>query len=100
VQEEIFGPVLVAVPFDTEEEAIALANNNEYALAGSVWTQDISRAVRCIRALEAGTVWVNTHDILDSAMPFGGFKNSGFGKDLGPEQLDYFLRTKTAWIAL
>jgi len=100
VQEEIFGPVLVAVPFDTEEEAIALANNNEYALAGSVWTQDISRAVRCIRALEAGTVWVNTHDILDSAMPFGGFKNSGFGKDLGLEQLDYFLRTKTAWIAL
>jgi len=100
VQEEIFGPVLVAIPFDTEEEAIAMANDNEYALAGSVWTRDVSRAVRCIRALDAGTVWVNAHDLLDSAMPFGGFKNSGFGKDLGPEQLDYFLRTKTAWIAL
>ncbi len=100
VQEEIFGPVLVAIPFDTEEEAIAMANDNEYALAASVWTKDVSRALRCVRLLEAGTVWVNAHDLLDSALPFGGFKNSGFGKDLGPEQLDHFLRTKTAWVAL
>ncbi len=100
VQEEIFGPVLVAIPFDSEEEVVAMANDNEYALAASVWTHDLPRAIRCIRALDAGTVWINTHDVLDSAMPFGGFKNSGFGKDLGPEQLEHFLRTKSAWIAL
>ena len=98
MQEEIFGPVLVVMPFDDEEEALRLANDNIYGLAASVWTQDISRALRCVKALEAGTVWVNAHDLVDSAMPFGGFKQSGFGKDMGPEQLDHFLRTKVAWI--
>ena len=100
MQEEIFGPVLVAMPFDTEEEAIALANDNIYGLAASVWTRDISRAMRCVNAIEAGTVWVNAHDLVDSAIPFGGFKQSGFGKDLGPEQLDHFLKTKAVWIQL
>lgn len=100
VQEEIFGPVLVAIPFDSEEEVIAMANDSPYALAASVWTRDLARSIRCIRALEAGTVWVNTHDVLDSAIPFGGFKQSGYGKDLGVEQLDHFLRTKSAWISL
>jgi len=100
VQEEIFGPVLVAIPFDTEEEALAMANDNEYGLAASVWTRDLSRALRCVRALDAGSVWVNAHELGDSSIPFGGFKNSGFGKDLGPEQLDHFLKTKAAWIAL
>ncbi len=100
VQEEIFGPVLVAIPFDTEDEAIAMANDNEYGLAASVWTRDLSRAIRCVKALDAGTVWVNAHDLGDSSIPFGGFKNSGFGKDLGPEQLEHYLRTKAAWFAL
>lgn len=100
VQEEIFGPVLVAIPFDTEEEAIALANDNEYGLAASVWTKDVSRAMRCMQALDAGSVWVNAHDLGDSAIPFGGFKNSGFGKDMGPEQLEHFLKTKACWIAI
>lgn len=100
VQEEIFGPVLVVIPFETEEQAIHLANDNEYGLAASVFTKDISRALRLTRRLEAGTVWVNTHDVIDTNLPFGGFKNSGIGKDLGPEQLDHFLETKTVWIEL
>ena len=98
MQEEIFGPVLVVMPFDTEEEALQLANDNIYGLAASVWTRDISRALRCVKALEAGSVWVNAHDLVDSAIPFGGFKQSGYGKDMGPEQLHHFLRTKVAWI--
>lgn len=98
--EEIFGPVLVVIPFDTEEEALALANDNIYALTASVFTQDISRAHRFVRKLEAGTVWFNTHDMIDSNTPFGGFKQSGIGKDMGPEQLENFLETKAVWIAL
>lgn len=98
MQEEIFGPVLTVMPFDDEDEAIRLANDNIYGLAASVWTRDISRALRCVQAIEAGTVWVNAHDLVDSAIPFGGFKQSGFGKDMGPEQLEHFLRTKAVWI--
>ena len=100
VQEEIFGPVLVALPFDTEEQALAMANDNEYGLAASVWTADVSRAMRFLRRLDAGTVWVNTHDVIDSVMPFGGFKNSGHGKDMGREQFEQYLKTKTAWIGV
>ena len=98
IQEEIFGPVVVLMPFEDEAQAIKLANDNIYGLAASVWTRDISRAMRCVRVIEAGTVWVNAHDLVDSAIPFGGFKQSGFGKDMGPEQLDHFLRTKAVWI--
>ena len=97
VQEEIFGPVLVVLKFDSDEEALRMANDNIYGLAASVWTQDISRALRYSTQLEAGTVWINNHDIVDSNMPCGGFKQSGFGKDMGPEQLNYFTRTKAIW---
>ena len=98
VQEEIFGPVLVVLPFDDEEEAISLANDNPFGLAASVWTADIHRAMRVMRQLQAGTVWINAHDLVDSAIPCGGIKASGFGKDMGPEQLDYFLKSKAVWL--
>lgn len=100
VQEEIFGPVLVAQSFETEQEGMDLVNDNEFGLAGSIWTKDLSRALRLVPDLEAGTVWVNTHDILDVCIPFGGVKNSGIGKDQGKEQLDYFLETKAVWIKI
>lgn len=100
VQEEIFGPVLAAIPFDTEAEALRLANDNIYGLSASVFTKDISRALRLVPRLEAGTVWVNTHDMIDANTPFGGVKQSGIGKDMGPEQLEYFLETKAVWIEL
>lgn len=99
VQEEIFGPTLTVIPFQTEDEAVQLANDSIYALTASVFTRDLSRSHRMIRKLQAGTVWVNTHDMIDSNCPFGGFKLSGIGKDMGPEQLDHFLETKAVWMA-
>jgi len=97
VREEIFGPVLCVQPFDTEQEAVELANDNEFGLAGSVFTENGSVANRVARQIKAGTVWINTHDLVDPSLPFGGFKNSGLGKDLGPEQLEHYLETKTIW---
>ena len=99
-REEIFGPVLVIQPFDTEEQAMELANDSEFGLAASVFTQDISRALRCVKKLHAGGVSVNTHDGGDYSLPFGGFKQSGIGKDMGPEQLAYFLETKTVFVQM
>jgi len=98
VQEEVFGPVLVVLPFDDEDEVISLANDNQYGLAASIWTQNIDRALRVMPKIHAGTVWINAHDIVDSALPIGGFKASGFGKDMGAEQFEHYLRVKTVWI--
>lgn len=100
VREEVFGPVLTVQPFDTEEEAIALANGTEYGLAGGVQTSDISRAHRVAARLEAGIVWVNGWAILDSSMPFGGVKSSGWGRENGPEALASYTRTKSVLIGL
>ncbi len=100
VKEEIFGPVLCVLPFDTEEEAIALANDTEYGLAGSVWTQNIQRAHRVSDKLRAGTVWVNSYRAVSPSVPFGGFGASGLGRENGMESILDFMETKAVWIEL
>lgn len=100
VQEEIFGPVLVTIPFDTTEEAVRLANDSSFGLAAAIYSNDLGLVHTLIPQLHAGSVYVNAHSTIDPSMPFGGFKESGFGKDLGPEQLDYLMETKAVWITL
>lgn len=100
VQEEIFGPVLIITPFDTEEEAVALANSTDYGLASAIWTRDVSRAHRVAGQIDAGTVWVNTYHVYDAAMPLGGFKQSGIGREKGEEVLNLYTETKTVCIEL
>lgn len=100
VQGEIFGPVLTVQPFDTEEEALAMANDVPYALAASVWTRDHARAMRLSRDLDFGCVWINTHIPFVSDMPHGGFKHSGYGKDLSQYGFDDYTRIKHVMSAL
>ena len=90
-QEEIFGPVMALFPFDTEAEAYALANDVEFGLAAGVWTKDLDRAHRATRALHTGTVWVNSFQLADAGVPYGGVKQSGYGRVLGEEGLNDFL---------
>ena len=97
-RDEIFGPVLSIIPFDTEAEAVAMANDSIYGLAASVWTDNLSRAHRVADALFAGTVSVNTVDALSAQTPFGGMKQSGFGRDLSLHSLDKYTALKTTWI--
>jgi phenylacetaldehyde dehydrogenase len=99
-REEIFGPVVGIIPFDDEEEAIAIANDQSYGLAAGVWTNDLSRAHRMGKRLRAGTVWVNTYNIFDPALSFGGVGESGLGRDLGEEALLSFCESKSVVIAL
>ena len=100
VDEEIFGPVLAVLTFENEAEGIELANRSRYGLAAGIWTRDVQRAHRVARAIKAGTVWVNTYNFYDPAAPFGGYKFSGFGRDLGKEALANYTETKTVWVGL
>ena len=93
-QEEIFGPVLVVIPFDSEEEAIRIANDTIYGLAGAVWTKDVTRAMRVIKAMRAGITWVNTYHPTYSEAPWGGYKQSGIGRELGSYGLDEYTEIK------
>ena len=99
-QEEIFGPVLAVTPFDTEEEAIALANDSEFGLAAGLQTQNLGRAHRVAHELEAGMIWVNSWGEFDSVLPFGGYKASGMGRELGMEAFESYTQTKSVYVDL
>jgi phenylacetaldehyde dehydrogenase len=100
VKEEIFGPVVVAQPFQTVEELLPRANDTEYGLAAAVWTKDIAKAHRVSHQLRAGTVWINCYNIFDSALPFGGYQHSGWGREMGHEVLELYTETKAVCIGL
>jgi acyl-CoA reductase-like NAD-dependent aldehyde dehydrogenase len=97
--EEVFGPVVSVVPFDDEADAVRIANDTPYGLSGSIWTRDIGRAIRVSRAVETGNLSVNSHSSVRYWTPFGGFKQSGLGRELGPDALDAFTETKNVFIA-
>ena len=98
VQEEIFGPVVVAQPFDDLEEIARTANDTIYGLAASIWSRDVNRVFQFAPRLRAGTVWVNCHNVRDPTMPFGGYKQSGWGRELGGESVRSYLESKSLCI--
>jgi aldehyde dehydrogenase (NAD+) len=98
-QEEVFGPVLAVIPFEDEQEAIAIANDVMYGLAAGVWTQDMRRALTMADRLQAGTIWINTYRAVSYLSPFGGYKRSGIGRESGQDAIREYLQTKCVWIS-
>jgi acyl-CoA reductase-like NAD-dependent aldehyde dehydrogenase len=99
-REEIFGPVASVITFKDPEEALKIANDSSFGLAAAVWTSDLKKALTFTRGIKAGTVWVNTYNMTDNALPFGGYKESGFGRELGAAAFDTYTQTKTVYIDL
>jgi len=99
-REEIFGPVLAAIEFADLDQAIAVANDSPYGLAAGVWTKDIKKAHYVARKLQAGTVWINTYNVYDTASPFGGYKQSGFGREMSAHALEHYTQIKSVWVDL
>ncbi len=97
-REEIFGPVLSVLTFDDIDQVVEQANNNPYGLAAAVWTNDVKKAHTVSRRLKAGTVWINTYGLMDASLPFGGYKSSGFGRELGAHAIEHYTELKTVWL--
>ena len=100
IREEIFGPVVAAIPFNDPEEIVNTANDSIYGLAAAVWTRDISKGHKIAKRLRAGNVWVNCYNIFDAALPFGGYKQSGWGREMGHEAIDLYTETKSVTVQL